>query len=85
MLLSESSAPFGLRSGSARAPPLHRSLIRAPLAADPEVFLNHPFSERSVLVEAGFLRKSSSGSNSDWFSAEEVLQRGKASASRRDA
>ena len=78
-------APFGLRSGSARAPLLLSSSVRASLVADLEVFLNHPLSEGSVLVAAEFLRKTSSGSNSDLFSAEEVLQRVKASASRRDA
>ena len=81
----EVSAPFGFRSGSARTPLLHSSPIRAPLAADREVFLNHPLHEGSVLVAAGFLRKTSSGSNSNWFSAEEVLQRETTLASRRDA
>ena len=84
LLLGSYRAPIGIRSGSARARLLLSSSIRDPLVADPEVLLKHPLSEGSVLVAAEFLRKTSSGSKSDWFSAEEVLQRRTASASRRD-
>ena len=70
-----------LRSGPAPAYEFHSSSACCGSRIFPEPLL----SERSVLVAAGFLRKASSKSNSDLFSAKEVLQRGKASASRPDA
>ena len=57
MLILWSCASFGLLSGFAQDPILFPGSIRAPLAADLEVFLNHFLSERSVLVAAGFIRK----------------------------
>ena len=78
---------------SVRAPLLLPSSVRAPLltSASPRPrnhkFSQNPLSEGFVFVAAGFLRKTSSRSNwaPAWglFSAEEILQRGESSASRR--
>ena len=55
--LMQSEAPFGLRSGSARAPLLLPSPVRVSPAAELQVFLQPHFSEGIALVAAGFLLK----------------------------
>ena len=70
-----------LRSGSAAASEFHSGFAGRGYRS----FLEHPLSEGSVLVAAGFLRKICSEPNSNLLSIDEVLYREKASASRRDA